>query len=164
MKTFIVFIISLFCSNGLLANASHETETLPLQGTSVSTSAANTSPSASFFKTHHIVFFFASTCPHCHHQAPVLARWASAIGAPIDARSFDDKPLVGFVGHQAVTKDLVDAAFAGKPISYPALFIMNEENHALYPVAFGALDDIQLQARMDALILKIIQYEQGLPS
>ena len=30
-----------------------------------------------FFKTHVVVFFFASTCPYCESQAPVLSRWAS---------------------------------------------------------------------------------------
>ena len=62
-----------------------------------------------------------------------------------------------------MTKDLVDTAFAGKPIEYPALFVMNEANGMLYPVSLGALNDVELQARMDTLIPKIMQYEQGYP-
>jgi len=115
----------------------------------------------SFFDTHVLVFFFASTCPHCHEQAPVLASWAHEFGARVDARSFDDKPLPGFESQQPVTKDLVDAAFAGNPIRYPALFVMNEATGVLYPAAIGALNAIELQARMSVLIPKIIHFEQG---
>ena len=114
-----------------------------------------------FFKTHVVVFFFASTCPYCHKQAPVLTRWANTYGARVDARSFDDKALPGMDGTHPVTKDLVDVAFAGRSIEYPALFIMNETNGTLYPVSLGALNDAELQARMDTLIPKIMQHEQG---
>ena len=117
-----------------------------------------------FFKTHVVVFFFASTCPYCESQAPVLSRWASTYGVRVDARSFDDKPITGFEGQRPVTKDLVEAAFAGKPITYPALFVMNETNGMLYPVSFGALNEVELQERMDNLIPRIMQHEQGYAS
>jgi len=134
------------------------------QGTPVSYRAATATNRDPFFKTHVVVFFFASTCPHCHTQAPVLLRWANVTGARIEARSFDDKPLPGFETQRPVTRDLVDVAFAGRPISYPALFVMNETNSQLFPVAFGTLNDEELEARMTVLIPTIQRYEQRGPA
>jgi type-F conjugative transfer system pilin assembly thiol-disulfide isomerase TrbB len=138
--------------------AFREQETLrntqPIASTSVAT---NSNP---FFNHHVVVFFFASTCPYCHAQVPVLSRWARRAGARIEARSFDDKPLPGFETARPVTRDLVDVAFAGRAISYPALFIMNAANGQLFLVSFGALNEDELSARMQALIPTIQQYEQ----
>ena len=94
----------------------------------------------------------------------MLSRWANTYGVRVDARSFDDKSIPGFEGQRPVTKDLVDTAYAGKSIEYPALFVMNEASGMLYPVSFGALNETELQARMDLLIPKIMQYEQGYQS
>jgi type-F conjugative transfer system pilin assembly thiol-disulfide isomerase TrbB len=114
----------------------------------------------SFFKHHVVVFFFASTCPYCHTQAPVLLRWARETGARIEARSFDDKLLPGLETAYPVTRDLVGVAFAGRAISYPALFVMNETNGQLFPASFGALNEAELNKRMQVLIPTIQQYEE----
>ena len=37
-----------------------------------------------FFKNHQILFFFSSTCGHCHRQAPVLKAWADAMGVFVE--------------------------------------------------------------------------------
>ena len=141
-----------------------EARSSPKREISFVPAAPSNQPPIPFFKTHVVVFFFASTCPYCHKQAPVLSRWASTYGVRVDARSFDDKPIRGFEGQRPVTKDLVDAAFAGKPITYPALFVMNESRGTLYPVSFGALNEVELQARMDNLIPRIMQHEEGYAS
>lgn len=116
-------------------------------------------PQTQFNKTHVVLFFFASTCPYCHKQAPILKRWAAFHGMEIEARSFDDKTLPEFNEAQPVTKALVDAAYQGQAISYPALFVLNTDTHVLYPVAIGALDETELSARMDTLIPKIMAFE-----
>jgi type-F conjugative transfer system pilin assembly thiol-disulfide isomerase TrbB len=136
----------------------------PLQAASFVPEALRNQPPIPFFKNHVVVFFFASTCPYCKSQAPVLSRWASTYGVRVDARSFDDKAIPDFEGQRPVTKDLVEAAFAGKPITYPALFVMNETRGTLYPVSFGALNEVELQARMDSLIPRIMQHEEGYAS
>lgn len=114
----------------------------------------------SFFQKHSLVFFFASTCPHCHDEAPVLAQWASNNHAQVQAFSFDDRPLPEFPNASSVTKDLVDVAFAGQPIRYPALFVMENATHTLYPVAFGSLTADELNERMNTLLPKIGSFEQ----
>ena len=113
-----------------------------------------------FFIKHSLVFFFASTCPHCHDQAPVLAEWASDHQAKVLAFSFDDRSLPEFQDASPVTTDLVDVAFAGQPIRYPALFVMENATHTLYPVAFGALSQDELNERMTQLLPKIQMFEQ----
>lgn len=171
MKRTVLFFVSWMGSSVLMAQHAQAALTDQIAARSQAVrqvSFVESAPSRAepipFFKTHVVVFFFASTCPYCHKQAPVLSRWAHTYGVRVDARSFDDKPIPGFEGQRPVTKDLVDVAYAGKSIEYPALFVMNEANGALYPVSSGALNDVELQARMDALIPKIMQYEQGYQS
>jgi type-F conjugative transfer system pilin assembly thiol-disulfide isomerase TrbB len=115
---------------------------------------------SSFFHKHSLVFLFASTCPHCHDEAPILADWAASHQAQVHAFSFDDKSLPEFPNARSVTKDLVDAAFSGQPIRYPALFVMNNKTYTLYPVAFGALNQTELHDRIMILLPKIQQFEQ----
>ena len=114
-----------------------------------------------FFKNHQILFFFSSTCGHCHRQAPVLKAWADAMGVFVDSRTFDDKPLEEFPNPSTPTAQLVTIAFKGRPISYPAIFITNTKTLAVYPVTFGALSDEQLNERMQELIPKIMNFERG---
>ena len=170
MRRALMLSMGLMCSSVAMAQNAQaalsgqiNARSQPARQISLVESAPSNAVPIPFFKTHVVVFFFASTCPYCHKQAPVLSRWANTYGVRVDARSFDDKPIPGFEGQRPVTKDLVDTAFAGKPIEYPALFVMNEANGMLYPVSLGALNDVELQARMDTLIPKIMQYEQGYP-
>ena len=114
---------------------------------------------APFFKGHALIFIFASTCPHCHHQAPVVKAWAERAGADVEAYSFDGKPLPSFPQAFPVDKALVDAAFRGKEIRYPATFVLNTETAQLYPVAVGALSEVEFSTRMQALIPKIQAHE-----
>lgn len=114
-----------------------------------------------FFKNHQILFFFSSTCEHCHRQAPVLKEWAEAHDVFVDARTFDGQPLEEFSNPSAPSAQLVTSAFKGRPISYPAIFITNINTLAVYPVTFGALSSAQLSARIQELIPKIVNFERG---
>jgi type-F conjugative transfer system pilin assembly thiol-disulfide isomerase TrbB len=114
---------------------------------------------AAFFDDHKVMFFFASTCPFCHKQAPALKAWASDAGAEIEAYSFDDQPLPEFKDVIPATQDLVSAAFKGEQIRYPALFIVHDKTGELYPVSVGALSESELTLRMQTLIPKIIAHE-----
>ena len=117
--------------------------------------------SAPFFKNHVLLFFFASSCPHCHHQAPILKDWANNHGVTVDARTLDDKSLPEFPTATFATASFVETAFRGNSIRYPALFVMNRTSGALYPVAIGSLTTDELNMRMQTLVPKIIAYEQG---
>ncbi len=122
---------------------------------------AITPASTPFFKNHVLLFFFASSCPHCHHQAPILKDWANNHGVTVDARTLDDKPLPEFPTATTATASLVETAFRGNSIRYPALFVMNPASGALYPVAIGSMTTDELNMRMQVLIPKIVAYEQG---
>ena len=123
--------------------------------------AVTTPTSTPFFQSHVLLFFFASSCPHCHHQAPILKSWANNHGATVDARTLDGKPLPEFPTATTATASLVETAFRGSSIRYPAIFVMNSTSHALYPVAIGSLTRDELDVRMQTLVPKIIAYEQG---
>ena len=113
---------------------------------------------------HTLVFFFSSTCPHCHEQSPILAQWVKAHGVTVEAFSFDNKPLPEFQHPLPITNALIDVAFAGQAIRYPALFVMNKSTHTLFPVSFGTMGESELDERFNALIPKISEFEQGRPS
>lgn len=117
--------------------------------------------STPFFKNHVIVFFFASSCPHCHQQAPILKDWANQHGVTVDARTFDDRPLPEFPTATTATSSLVETAFRGNSIRYPALFVMNPSSGALYPLAIGSMTFDELNTRVEMLVPKILAYEQG---
>ena len=79
----------------------------------------------------------------------------------MDARTLDDKPLPEFPMATPATATLVETAFRGNNIRYPALFVMNPASGALYPVAIGSMSSDELNTRMQTLVPKIIAYEQG---
>jgi type-F conjugative transfer system pilin assembly thiol-disulfide isomerase TrbB len=115
----------------------------------------------SFEHNHHLIFFFASTCPHCHNFSPVLKKWVDENDFKVEAYSFDGQPLPEFreiliPGHQ-----LLQASFQNEAIRYPALFVVNTETANLYPVTIGELNSQELEARMRVLISKIRAFERG---
>ncbi|WP_347252398.1 type-F conjugative transfer system pilin assembly thiol-disulfide isomerase TrbB [Legionella sp.] len=116
--------------------------------------------SNAFFAAHDLVFFYASTCPYCHQVAPVLKRWAKRRHAAVIPLSFDNRPLAEFPYFTPATKDWVNVTFAGRPIYYPALFVVNRTAHRLYPIAIGSLTEDELDERMQVLIPKIKAYEK----
>ena len=119
----------------------------------------NSTTSSAFVQTPGFVFFFASTCPYCHQFSPVLRRLATSFQAQVLPLSFDNKPLPEFKDFQPATSDWTTLAFKNEAIHYPALFIVNPEIQALYPVSIGSLNENELVTRLDALIPKIIAYE-----
>lgn len=112
-----------------------------------------------FFTQHTLVLFYSSTCPHCHQFAPVLKNWAESYQAGVLALSFDNESLPEFPNFKPATTEWVNAAFAGRSISYPALFVVNKQTQVLYPVALGAMTSTELNARMKSLVPKIKAYE-----
>ncbi len=112
-----------------------------------------------FFQTHGFVFFFASTCPYCHQFSPVLSQVSKRLGASVLPLSFDNQPLPEFQDVLPATSDWTTVAFKNASIHYPALFITNPKTQALYPVSIGALNEMELTTRIEALIPKIMAYE-----
>lgn len=116
---------------------------------------------APFQQNHRFVFFFSSTCPHCHNFAPVLKRWADDNQYAVDAFSFDGKSLPDFSNVLTPDNQLLQAAFQNETIRYPALFVVNTQTANLYPVAIGALNFQEIHERMQILVPKIIDFERG---
>lgn len=156
------------CSYNVFANTAKDELLLAIQ---IRESGQNSAPMTiagnhletknPFFKNHQILFFFSSTCGHCHRQAPILKAWAESVGVFVDARTFDGQPLEAFPHPSMPTTQLVTAAFKGRSISYPAIFITNTKTLAVYPVTFGALSGAQLSERIQELIPKIVNFERG---
>ena len=120
---------------------------------------AQPSDVTTFFKTHGFVFFFASTCPYCHQFSPVLSRVSKELGASVLPLSFDNQPLPEFQDVQPATSEWTTAAYHNESIHYPALFIVNPDRETLYAVSIGALNEVELKTRIEAMIPKIINFE-----
>ncbi len=162
MKKMIVWSCLLLSMGQVSAESSRDALTQQIASHESHHSQTATTPASTpFFKNHVLLFFFASSCPHCHHQAPILKDWANNHGVTVDARTLDDKPLPEFPTTIAASASLVETAFRGNSIRYPALFVMNPSSGALYPVAIGSMSSDELNTRMQALVPKIIAYEQG---
>lgn len=113
-----------------------------------------------FFKTHGLVFFYGSGCPHCQRFAPIVKRFADDNQALVLPLSLDNKSLPDFSDFLPATTEWLTAAFKDNPIEYPALFVVNPKTKALYPVSVGAMEAFELNARMQALIPRINAYER----
>jgi len=116
---------------------------------------------APFQQNHRFVFFFSSTCPHCHNFAPILKKWVDVNQYAVDAFSFDGKYLAEFSNVLIPDNQLLQAAFQNETIRYPALFVVNTQTANLYPVAIGELNFQELDERMQILIPKIVDFERG---
>lgn len=116
-----------------------------------------------FFKHHALVFFFSSQCPYCKQFAPVVTTWAATNGASILGLSFDNQPLEELPDFIPASTQWVNTAYNGKPITYPALFVVNKTQHLLYPVAFGAMSKDEFEQRIAVIQSKIEAYEARSP-
>lgn len=112
-----------------------------------------------FFKTHGLVFFYGSECPHCQRFAPIVRRYADENQMAVLPLSLDDKALPDFADFLPATSEWLTAAFRDKPIEYPALFVVNPKTQTLYPVSIGAMEAYELNSRMQTLIPRINTYE-----
>lgn len=113
----------------------------------------------SFWRTHTLVMIYASTCPHCHHQAEVLAPLVTSENIVYQLYSLDNQPLPQFKQFSPAPRGLLQAAYPDGRVSYPALFIVSNQSLKLYPLSYGFLDSYELNHRLEGLLEKITHYE-----
>jgi hypothetical protein len=113
----------------------------------------------SFWQTHTLVMIYASTCPHCHHQAEVLAPLVVSENIAYKLYSLDNQPLPQFELFSPAPSGLLQVAYPDGKVSYPALFIVANQSLKLYPLSYGFLDAYELTNRLEGLKEKITQYE-----
>ncbi|WP_165481434.1 conjugal transfer protein TraF, partial [Legionella brunensis] len=85
--------------------------------------------------------------------------WITRNKAELMPLSLDNQPLLEFPKFLPATTEWINAAFGGNAINYPALFVVNPNTKALYPVGFGSMTEAELNGRMEVLIPKIKMYE-----
>lgn len=158
----VIGLLSLVISQNTFANANFLVEQLAKKIVESKAKTDNlTELTDPFFKDHALVLFFSSQCAYCQQFAPVVKQWALAQKAPVLALSFDNQPLPSFPEVRPVTTQWINSAYAGKPITYPALFIANRQHHLLYPIVFGAMGYEELALRFHQVKTKIEAYETG---
>lgn len=106
-----------------------------------------------------LVLFFSNKCPHCVQFAPVVKQFIDTNHWNIEAISLNGETMPEFPNATFATQEMIDVAYHGKPVVYPALFIANSNTKALYPVSFGELGKQELEDRMKLIMAKVGEYE-----
>ncbi|MCF6768410.1 conjugal transfer protein TraF [Thiotrichales bacterium 19S11-10] len=108
------------------------------------------------------IFFYRSTCPHCHQLAPVLKDFANYYQVKVISYSTDGGELDGFKGKKMTSKNYQDYFLAGGfQAVVPALFLQNKYTDQAYPVLFGEAEPYQLAQRMAELLSHIKESQNG---
>ncbi|MDA0910334.1 MAG: conjugal transfer protein TraF [Proteobacteria bacterium] len=105
---------------------------------------------------YYFVFFYRSTCPHCHKFAPTLKDFANYYHIKIKAYSTDGGDLDGLHGKQMTADDYRQYFLQGgfKPV-VPALYLQNKYTDQVYPVLFGEAQPFELAQRVNELMTHI---------
>jgi type-F conjugative transfer system pilin assembly thiol-disulfide isomerase TrbB len=112
---------------------------------------------------HILILFFSNQCPHCISFAPILKEYATKNQWHIEAITLNEHSLPEFPHAIFATQEMIDVAYQGKPVVYPALFIANTTTKMLYPVSFGTLSYSELQERLSEVSIKVVEYEEHHP-
>lgn len=108
-----------------------------------------------------LVLFFSNQCPHCVRFAPVIKYLQDGEGWEVEAISLNEGTLPEFPKAIFATQNMIDSAFHGNPVVYPALFVANKTTKNLYPVVYGEMGYQELQDRLVLILEKIRIYERG---
>ena len=103
-----------------------------------------------------LVLFFSSKCPYCVKFAPIVKAYSLQHNLKVEAVSLNHQGLEDFPNPTNATQDMIDLAYQGKTVVYPALFLVDLKFKHLYPVAYGALSQYELNDRMEKLQSAII--------
>lgn len=107
------------------------------------------------------VLFFSNQCPHCVAFAPVVKRYAQINHISIEPITLNGQTLPEFPNAQFATQEMIDLAYQGKPVVYPALFLANTQKHTLYPISFGEMTYSELSERINLLRARVAEYERN---
>ncbi|KTD66476.1 conjugative transfer protein [Legionella santicrucis] len=111
--------------------------------------------------TYILVLFFSNQCPHCVSFAPVVKQYAQINHLSIEPITLNGQTLPEFPKAQFATQEMIDLAYQGKPVVYPALFLANIKKHTLYPVSFGEMTYSELSERINLLKNRVVDYERS---
>ena len=124
-------------------------------------SATGQAQVGSFWENHELVMLFSSQCPHCQNMGLTVSRFLKRSPLPFRGLSIDGRGVNGITSFERVTPDFIKAAFSNNDVVYPATFILETQTLKIYPLAKGALSEQALTARINILVPKIMQFEQG---
>ena len=116
---------------------------------------------AQFFNKHSLLLIYSSRCRYCHLFAPTLKQYVDERGLTVRSISLDGRPIRHFPNIEQADEALINTAYGDMPHGTPALFVINEETNAIYPVLFGNASYDELSNRVMTLILKIKDFEGG---
>lgn len=105
-------------------------------------------------KQPHVAFvlFYMAKCPHCQRFDPILKQYARSHDMDVLAYTLDGKPLPSFPNSQSPTEHEMRQFFPeGNPV-VPTVFLMNLDQHRIYPLLKGEATFNQLDERVHQII------------
>jgi conjugal transfer pilus assembly protein TraF len=100
--------------------------------------------------THGLLYFYSGSCAFCHLQNPLIAELAKVTGLEVLAVSVDGAPNDYFPG-ALPDNGIAHAVFAGRPVSTPALFLLDKATMTPRAVSSGVVAVEDLLKRIDVL-------------
>lgn len=95
-----------------------------------------------------LFFFFKSSCPYCHHFAPIVKSFSTKYGWPVLAISMDGSKLAEFP--DAITDN---GAAAKLNIEHlPTLLAVNPSSEHVIPLSYGMSSQDQIEQRITVLV------------
>lgn len=91
-----------------------------------------------------LMFFFDSSCSHCHHFAPTVKSISQTYGFQVFDFSFDGKGMSEFTTPAYVTQEIYHAYYGNARPFYPVLILQNVHTMAFYVVAEGDMPEALL--------------------
>lgn len=117
---------------------------------------------SSFIAKHELVFFYLSTCPHCHRLAPILEEYAREAGYLIRAYSIDGITLPQFPDSLPASRQILNDYFGDIRISVPALYLVNKKTRNGDLMFIGERSLSHLRETVAQFEIKIAQREAEL--
>ena len=112
-------------------------------------------------QNYEFIFFYSTNCQHCISFSPILKKYSDDFGIQVKAFVIGNKASTYFPSSVAISQEIINQFFGSSSnLSVPALFILNKNNYHAYPVSSGSLSYLELTARMEDLIPKILQHEK----
>jgi conjugal transfer pilus assembly protein TraF len=105
---------------------------------------------AALKSTHGLLYFYSGSCAFCHLQNPLIAELAKTTGLEVLAVSVDGAESGYFPG-ALPDNGIARAVFAGRPVTTPALFLLDKATMTPQAVSTGVVAVEDLLKRIDVL-------------
>ncbi|WP_116964228.1 conjugal transfer protein TraF [Fastidiosibacter lacustris] len=104
-----------------------------------------------------LIFFFHSSCGHCHQFAPIVKSVSTKYGFYVFDFSFDNQGLPSFPTPATVTQAIYRAYYGNAKPFYPVLILQNVNTMEFYVVAQGNIPERLLEQHLNQYAKELLR-------